>query len=261
MTEAIPPKTTINELALSLHMVHQEVQRATGAEPPPQLLEAIYEYAKHFAMAVSSSLAVSTPAEPSARAPQALPTGWRFERQTDNSGGQFIAIWGPIPGPDESPRQNDAVFRSQTRDLYDLLGRLADHQAAAPVDEARERELFEAKLHAKLAPNYSKLGRWNDSGEYILGDVQMAWTGWLTRAQLVASETGPAEGAKQRLQAISDIAHYGGLADLDAYEFSNAIRRLTLPEFRRDCTPEEAKAFVLSALATLTAQSKPQEDK
>lgn len=64
------------------------------------------------------------------------------------------------------------------------------------------------------------------------------------RVQSRAS-AAPAE-ARTRLQAISDIAHYGGLADLSADGAMNAIRGLTLPEFRRGDT--NAEAFVRAAI-------------
>lgn len=55
-----------------------------------------------------------------------VPQGWRFVRRADG-----IGIYAPPPKLGESPRTSDTVPASN-RDLYDLLGKLADQQATAP---------------------------------------------------------------------------------------------------------------------------------
>jgi len=64
------------------------------------------------------------------QAPAALtvPEGWKFKRNSDGS----VGIFAPPPLPGESQRTSHAVYASQSRDLHELLGKLADHQAAAP---------------------------------------------------------------------------------------------------------------------------------
>lgn len=68
--------------------------------------------------------------------PVAVPQGWRFERKSDANGAMpFISIFGP-PGA-AGERTSDAVYERQNRDLYDLLGRLADQQAQATAAPAK----------------------------------------------------------------------------------------------------------------------------
>lgn len=57
-----------------------------------------------------------------------LPPGWRIQRNPDGS----IGIFAPPPRLGESPRTSDVVYPEQNRDLHELLGKLADHQAAEP---------------------------------------------------------------------------------------------------------------------------------
>lgn len=59
----------------------------------------------------------------------AVPEGWRFERKADADGARFISIYAPPPAAGLTARTSDAVYERQNRDLYDLLGRLADQQA------------------------------------------------------------------------------------------------------------------------------------
>lgn len=61
-------------------------------------------------------------------APQPLPSGWRVVRNTDGS----IGIFAPTPAPGESPRTSAAVYVSDSRDLHELLAKLADHMTQAP---------------------------------------------------------------------------------------------------------------------------------
>jgi hypothetical protein len=78
-------------------------------------------------------------AEPLYAAPQPavvqVPQGWRFVRRPDG-----IGIFAPQPKPGESPRTSDTVPAS-SRDLYDLLGKLADQQAAVPESPAQAPRL------------------------------------------------------------------------------------------------------------------------
>lgn len=55
-----------------------------------------------------------------------IPQGWRFVRNTDGS----IGIFAPPPREGESRRTSDCVYARQSPDLHELLGKLADHQAA-----------------------------------------------------------------------------------------------------------------------------------
>lgn len=59
----------------------------------------------------------------------AVPQGWRFKRNADDS----IGIFAPPPKPGESQRTSHAVYPGQNRDLHELLGKLADQQAATPA--------------------------------------------------------------------------------------------------------------------------------
>lgn len=56
------------------------------------------------------------------------PLGWRIVRNPD---GVSIGIHSPPPIEGESPRTSDAVYASTNRDLYELLGKLADHIEAS----------------------------------------------------------------------------------------------------------------------------------
>ena len=76
-------------------------------------------------------ITIPTPAPPPQQsAPQPLPAGWRFVRNTDGS----IGIHAPPPLPGESQRTSDCVYPNQ-RDLHELLGKLADHQATHATKE------------------------------------------------------------------------------------------------------------------------------
>jgi hypothetical protein len=37
-------------------------------------------------------------------------------------------------------------------------------------------------MRPRLAPQFKRLARWNDTGDYVMLDVQRAWEGWLARA-------------------------------------------------------------------------------
>lgn len=71
---------------------------------------------------------INTPGQTSAPAP-AVPQGWRFKRNADDS----IGIFAPPPKPGESQRTSHAVYPGQNRDLHELLGKLADQQATTPA--------------------------------------------------------------------------------------------------------------------------------
>lgn len=76
-----------------------------------------------------------------------VPQGWRFVRRPDG-----IGIFAPPPKPGESPRTSDTVPASN-RDLYDLLGKLADQQAAAEAQPipAPWREAVKVAREAMVA--------------------------------------------------------------------------------------------------------------
>lgn len=59
----------------------------------------------------------------------AMPQGWQFKRNEDGS----VGIFAPPPKPGESQRTSHVVYPSQSPDLLELLGKLADQQAAAPA--------------------------------------------------------------------------------------------------------------------------------
>lgn len=64
----------------------------------------------------------------------ALPQGWRFVRRPDG-----IGIYAPPPRHGENARTGHTVPASN-RDLYDLLGKLADQQATPPAPGQVERD-------------------------------------------------------------------------------------------------------------------------
>lgn len=55
-----------------------------------------------------------------------VPAGWRIQRNADGS----IGIFAPPPKHGESKRTSDVVYPSDSRDLHELLGKLADHMSA-----------------------------------------------------------------------------------------------------------------------------------
>jgi hypothetical protein len=73
----------------------------------------------------------------------AIPPGWLFRRNADGS----IGIFSPPVKLGESPRTSDVVYPfGGFRDLHELLGKLADHQAAQPQAEPVAQGLTDAAV-------------------------------------------------------------------------------------------------------------------
>lgn len=58
-------------------------------------------------------------------APASVPPGWQIERRTSSDGARFISIYAP-QSTSPGVRTSDSVYEHGNRDLYELLGRLAD---------------------------------------------------------------------------------------------------------------------------------------
>lgn len=87
--------------------------------------------------------------------------GWRFERRDgDGIFSRFISIRGPVPtAPGESPRTSEAVYEATQRDLYDLLGRIADAQAKGGDDSTPVPVCTVSRVHLRDAIKASAEGR------------------------------------------------------------------------------------------------------
>lgn len=124
-----------------------------------EMLEEIIQYVEVWRAqdqeVIDKAEALIEKAKNSAKEP-AVPQGWRFKRNADDS----IGIFAPPPKPGESQRTSHAVYPGQNRDLHEMLGKLADQQAATPApapapevgltDSSIDRIVYE---HTKLNPN------------------------------------------------------------------------------------------------------------
>jgi hypothetical protein len=91
---------------------------------------------------------------------------------------------------------------------YELMEEsLAARAQGAEVDEAKEREAFEGEMRPRLAPQFKRLARWNDTGDYVMLDVQRAWEGWLARAHHAGQVEEAVRRDAERYRIWRDLIH------------------------------------------------------
>lgn len=97
---------------------------------------------------------------------QAVPSGWVFKRNQDGS----IGVFAPSPKPGESPRTSAVIYPSLSRDLHELLGKLADHQTTPPATEqAVLTEVADCGVVTKIIKPFTPTQRkrlWDNSKEH-----------------------------------------------------------------------------------------------